>query len=51
MMCPLLDVLSVGAGRAAELAATLRSMTPTIVAYRGMTDALPRLLVELDSTS
>ncbi len=51
MMCPLLDVLSVGAGRAAELAATLRSMTPTIVAYRGMTDALPQLLAELDSTS
>ena len=51
MMCPSLDVLSVGAGRAAELAATLRSMTPTIVAYRGMTDALPRLLAELDSTS
>ncbi len=51
MMCPLLDALSVGAGRAAELAATLRSMTPTIVAYRGMTDALPRLLAELDSTS
>ena len=51
MMCPLLDVLSIGAGRAAELAATLRSMTPAIVAYRGMTDALPRLLAELDSTS
>lgn len=51
MICPILDVLSVGAGRAAELAATLRSMTPTIVAYRGMTDALPRLLAELDSTS
>ncbi len=51
MMCPLLDVLSVGTGRAAELAATLRSMTPAIVAYRGMTDALPRLLAELDSTS
>jgi hypothetical protein len=51
MMCPLLDVLSVDAGRAAELAATLRSMTPTIVAYRGMTDALPRLLAELDSNS
>ena len=51
MMCQLLDALSVGAGRAAELAATLRSMTPAIVAYRGMTDALPRLLAELDSTS
>ena len=50
MMCQLLDVLSVGAGRAAELSATLRSMTPAIVAYRGMTDALPRLLAELDAT-
>ncbi|MEQ1595069.1 MAG: heme-dependent oxidative N-demethylase subunit alpha family protein [Casimicrobium sp.] len=50
MMCQLLDVLSVGAGRASELAATLRSMTPAIVAYRGMTDALPRLLAELDAT-
>jgi dimethylamine monooxygenase subunit A len=57
MMSPLLDVLSVRAeavvasvhGRAAELAASLRSMTPAIVAYRGMTDALPRLLNELDA--
>ena len=50
MMCQLLDVLSVGAGRAAALATTLRSMTPAVVAYRGMTDALPRLLAELDAT-
>ncbi|MBC7710414.1 MAG: DUF3445 domain-containing protein [Rhizobacter sp.] len=35
--------------RAAELAASLRSMTPAIVAYRGMTPALPRLLTELDT--
>jgi dimethylamine monooxygenase subunit A len=56
MMSSLVDVLSVRAeavvasvhGRAAELAASLRSMTPAIVAYRGMTDALPRLLTELD---
>ena len=54
MMSPLVDVLSVRAepteapGRAAELAASLRSMTPAIVTYRGMTDALPRLLSELD---
>ena len=34
--------------RAAELAAAIRSMTPAIVAYRGMTHALPRLLTELD---
>ena len=35
--------------RAAELAASIRSMTPAIVAYRGMTQALPRLLTELDT--
>lgn len=48
LMSPLLDVLRAAPGRAAELAASLRSMTPAIVAYRGMTDALPRLLAELD---
>ncbi len=49
MMSPLLDVLNTMPGRAAELAASLRSMTPAIVAYRGMTHALPRLLTELDT--
>lgn len=49
MMSPLIDVLNTMPGRAAELAASLRSMTPAIVAYRGMTDALPRLLTELDA--
>ena len=59
MMSPLVDVLSVRpersegsdgmATRAAQLAASLRSMTPAIVAYRGLTDALPRLLNELDA--
>jgi dimethylamine monooxygenase subunit A len=48
MMSPLVDVLNTVPGRAAELAASLRSMTPAIVAYRGMTKALPRLLTELD---
>jgi dimethylamine monooxygenase subunit A len=48
-MCALVDVLSFATGRATELAATLRSMTPAVVAYRGMTDALPRLLAELDA--
>ena len=51
LMSPLLDVLLTAPGRAAELAASLRSMTPTVVAYRGMTDALPRLLTELDTLS
>ena len=41
-------LLRAAPGRAAELAASLRSMTPAIVAYRGMTDALPRVLAELD---
>jgi len=48
MMSPLVDVLNTVPGRAAELAASLRSMTAAIVAYRGMTEALPRLLTELD---
>ena len=48
LMSPLLHVLRAAPGRAAELAASLRSMTPAIVAYRGMTDALPRVLAELD---
>ena len=49
MMSPLVDVLNTAPGRATELASSLRSMTPAIVAYRGMTDALPRLLTELDT--
>lgn len=48
MMSPLVDVIQVAPGRAALLAASLRSMTPEVVAYRGMTDAMPRLLAELD---
>jgi hypothetical protein len=35
--------------RARELARALRSMTLAVVAYRGMTDAMPRLLAELDA--
>ena len=48
MMSPLVAVLSVAPGRAAELATSLRSMTPEVVAYRGMREAMPRLLAELD---
>ena len=48
MMSPLVDVLASTRGRARELAASLRSMTSEVVAYRGMTDAMPRLLAELD---
>jgi len=49
MMSPLPAVLSAAPARARELADALRSMTPAVVAYRGMTDALPRLLAELDA--
>lgn len=48
MMSPLVDVIKAAPGRAAELAASLRSMTPEVIAYRGMTDAMPRLLAELE---
>ena len=48
MMSPLVDVLANAPGRAPELAASLRSMTPEVVAYRGMREAMPRLLAELD---
>ncbi len=49
MMCPLVDVLAQAPTRARSLADALRSMTPAVVAYRGMTGAIPRLLAELDS--
>ncbi len=63
MMSPLVDVLNLPSpvrpersegsdsytSRTAELAASLRSMSPAIVAYRGMTEAMPRLLSEIDS--
>jgi dimethylamine monooxygenase subunit A len=47
LMCPLVDVLRAEPLRAAQLSETLASMTPAVVAYRGMTDAIPRLLSEL----
>jgi dimethylamine monooxygenase subunit A len=47
MMCPLVDVLGVEPERALQLSETLASMSPAVVAYRGMTDAMPRLLTEL----
>lgn len=49
MMSPLADILRVAPARAHELADALRSMSPAVVAYRGMTDAMPRLLSELDA--
>jgi dimethylamine monooxygenase subunit A len=47
MMCSLVDVLRVEPERALQLSETLASMSPAVVAYRGMTDAMPRLLTEL----
>ncbi len=49
MMSPMVGVLHAAPERARELADALRSMTPAVVAYRGMTAAMPRLLDELDA--
>ncbi len=49
MMCSLPDVLRETPTRAQELRAALASMTSAVVSYRGMTDAMPRLLDELES--
>jgi hypothetical protein len=49
MMSPLCDVLRLKPERARELVDALGSMTPAVVAYRGMTDAMPRLLAELET--
>lgn len=48
MVTPLVDVLRVEPARAKQLADALMSMSENIVAYRGMTEALPRLLSELE---
>lgn len=47
MVCPLAVVLRVEAGRAAQLADALDSMSAAVVAYRGMTAVRDRLLGEL----
>lgn len=49
MMCSLLDALRVEPHRAHALREALVSMTPAVVAYRGMTEAMPRLLGELNA--
>jgi dimethylamine monooxygenase subunit A len=51
MMCPLLEVLRHAPGRAHALAEALASMTPAVQAYRGMSEAMPRLLAELAHVS
>ncbi|TAG01393.1 MAG: DUF3445 domain-containing protein [Betaproteobacteria bacterium] len=49
MMRSLTDVLRLEPNRAQALREALQSMTPAVVAYRGMTEAMPRLLSELES--
>lgn len=48
MVAPLIEVLQLEPERAQQLAAALASMSTNILAYRGMTAALPRLLTELE---
>ncbi len=47
MVAPLVDVLAVAPGRAAELAEALASMSEAVLAYRGMTAVRERLCAEL----
>jgi dimethylamine monooxygenase subunit A len=47
MMSPLTNALRIAPDRARELRDSLASMSPAVVAYRGMSDAMPRLLSEL----
>lgn len=47
MVAPLVDVLAVEPGRAAELAEALTSMSEAVVAYRGMSAVRERLCAEL----
>jgi hypothetical protein len=47
MVAPLVDVLAVAPGRAAELAEALASMSEAVVAYRGMAAVRDRLCAEL----
>ena len=49
MVAPLVEVLRVEPNRAAQLAEALASMSENVLAYRGMTATLPRLLQELAS--
>lgn len=48
MVAPLVDVLLLEPERAKQLAEALVSMSANILAYRGMAEALPRLLAELE---
>ncbi|WP_157538781.1 heme-dependent oxidative N-demethylase subunit alpha family protein [Hydrogenophaga flava] len=47
MVAPLVEVLAVAPGRAAELAEALASMSEAVVAYRGMAAVRERLCAEL----
>lgn len=48
MLSPLVEVLRVEPERAKQLAEALTSMSANVLAYRGMTETLPRLLSELE---
>lgn len=47
MVAPLVEVLRLEPERAQQLTVALTSMSANVLAYRGMTEALPRLLDEL----
>ncbi|MCX8097728.1 MAG: DUF3445 domain-containing protein [Casimicrobiaceae bacterium] len=49
LMASLTAVLALEPGRARRLYEALASMSPAVVAYRGMTEARPRLLAELQA--
>jgi hypothetical protein len=49
LVAPLREVLATEAGRAARLAASIRSMSPGVAAYKGVTDGGPALLDALDA--
>ncbi len=49
LMSPLSEVLNAKPVRAQELLAALASMSPAVLAYRGMQEAMPRLLAELQA--
>lgn len=49
LVAPLREVLAVEPGRAARLAASIRSMSPEVAVYKGVADGGPALLEALDA--
>jgi len=49
LMAPLAEVVDAAPGRRRVLADAVRSMSPAVVAYRGMAEAAPRLVAELEA--